>query len=55
MKVGGEGVETRVVDNVLEIRSQTRMLGYLNAESPLMMKAGITPKISLKNVMATTK
>jgi long-chain acyl-CoA synthetase len=34
MKVGGEGVETRVVDHVLEIRSQTRMLGYLNAESP---------------------
>jgi len=34
MKVGGEGVETRVVDNVLEIRSQTRMLGYINAESP---------------------
>jgi acyl-CoA synthetase (AMP-forming)/AMP-acid ligase II len=34
MKVGGEGVETRVVDNVLEIRSQTRMLGYLNAEYP---------------------
>ena len=34
MKVGGEGIETRVVDNVLEIRSQTRMLGYLNAETP---------------------
>lgn len=34
MKVGGEGVETRVIDNVLEIRSQTRMLGYLNAEIP---------------------
>lgn len=34
MKVGGEGVETRVVDNVLQIRSQTRMLGYLNAECP---------------------
>ncbi|MDB0015654.1 fatty acid--CoA ligase family protein [Amylibacter sp.] len=34
MKVGGEGVETRVVDNVLEIRSETRMLGYLNAEMP---------------------
>lgn len=34
MKVGGEGVEIRVIDNVLEIRSQTRMLGYLNAESP---------------------
>ena len=34
MKVGGEGVETRVVDNVLEIRSETRMLGYLNADTP---------------------
>lgn len=34
MRVGGEGVETRVVDNVLEIRSRTRMLGYLNADSP---------------------
>jgi acyl-CoA synthetase (AMP-forming)/AMP-acid ligase II len=34
MKVGGEGVETRVVDNVLEICSKTRMLGYLNAQSP---------------------
>lgn len=34
MKVGGEGVETRVVDSVLQIRSQSRMLGYLNAASP---------------------
>jgi long-chain acyl-CoA synthetase len=34
MKVGGEGVETRVVDNILQIRSKTRMLGYLNAPSP---------------------
>lgn len=34
MKIGGEGVETRVVNNVLEIRSKTRMLGYLNADSP---------------------
>jgi acyl-CoA synthetase (AMP-forming)/AMP-acid ligase II len=34
MKIGGEGVETRVVDHVLQIRSQTRMLGYLNAPSP---------------------
>lgn len=34
MKVGGEGVETRVVDGVLQIRSQTRMLGYMNADSP---------------------
>lgn len=34
MKIGGEGVETRVVDHVLQIRSQSRMLGYLNAASP---------------------
>jgi acyl-coenzyme A synthetase/AMP-(fatty) acid ligase len=34
MKIGGEGVETRVVNNVLQIRSQARMLGYLNAPSP---------------------
>ncbi|UUZ63788.1 acyl--CoA ligase [Polaromonas sp. P1-6] len=34
MKVGGEGVETRAVNNVLQIRSQSRMLGYLNAPSP---------------------
>lgn len=34
MKIGGEGVETRVVDNVLEIRSESRMLGYLNADTP---------------------
>lgn len=34
MKIGGEGVETRVVDNVLQIRSQTRMMGYMNADSP---------------------
>lgn len=34
MKVGGEGVETKVVDGVLKIRSQSRMLGYLNGPSP---------------------
>ncbi|MEO5669315.1 MAG: AMP-binding protein [Ramlibacter sp.] len=34
MKVGGEGVETRVVNGVLQIRSRSRMLGYLNASSP---------------------
>lgn len=34
MKVGGEGVETRTVDDVLHIRSANRMLGYLNAPSP---------------------
>lgn len=34
MKVGGEGIETRVVDRVLEIRSKMKMIGYLNANNP---------------------
>ncbi len=34
VKIGGEGFETRVVDGLLEIRAQSAMLGYLNAESP---------------------
>lgn len=34
MKIGGEGVETRVDGDVLKIRSASRMLGYLNADSP---------------------
>lgn len=34
VRLGGEGVETRIVNDVLEIRSESRMLGYLNARSP---------------------
>jgi long-chain acyl-CoA synthetase len=34
VKVGGEGVETRVKDGVLQIRTPSSMLGYLNAPSP---------------------
>ncbi len=34
VKVGGEGFETRVVDGILWIRSQSAMVGYLNAPSP---------------------
>jgi len=34
VKLGGEGVETKVVDGLLWIRSQSAMLGYLNAPSP---------------------
>jgi len=34
MKIGGEGVQVRVVDGILEIQSESRMLGYLNAPSP---------------------
>ena len=34
MKIGGEGVETKIIDNILHIRSKYRMLGYLNHPSP---------------------
>lgn len=34
VKVGGPGFETRVVDGVLQVRSELAMIGYLNAESP---------------------
>ena len=34
MKIGGEGIETKVVDSVLHIKSNTPMVGYLNAPSP---------------------
>lgn len=36
MKIGGKGVESRVVNGVLEIKSDNRMLGYLNAPSPFV-------------------
>ncbi len=36
MKVGGEGVEIRVVEGRLQILSENRMLGYLNAPSPFL-------------------
>lgn len=34
VKLGGEGVETKVVDGLLWIRTHSAMLGYLNAPSP---------------------
>jgi acyl-coenzyme A synthetase/AMP-(fatty) acid ligase len=34
MQIGGKGIETKIVDNILHIRSENRMLGYLNAPSP---------------------
>ena len=35
VKVGGEGIETRVVDGVLQVRSPSVLLGYLNALTPI--------------------
>ena len=34
MRIGGEGVEWKVENELLLIRSESRMLGYLNASSP---------------------
>ncbi|WP_206109945.1 class I adenylate-forming enzyme family protein [Paenibacillus albicereus] len=34
LRIGGEGIETRIVDGVLHIRSGTAMRGYLNAPNP---------------------
>ena len=34
VRIGGDGVEWRVVDGMLELRSTTAMLGYLDAPSP---------------------
>jgi long-chain acyl-CoA synthetase len=34
VKLGGEGFQTRVVDEILQIRAESAMLGYLNAPSP---------------------
>lgn len=34
VKIGGEGYQTRVIDNMLQIKSDSAMIGYLNAESP---------------------
>jgi acyl-CoA synthetase (AMP-forming)/AMP-acid ligase II len=34
VRLGGEGCEVKVVDGILRIRTETAMLGYLNAPSP---------------------
>lgn len=34
MKLGGEGFETKIVDDILYIKAKSAMLGYLNAPSP---------------------
>ena len=34
VKLGGEGIETRIIDDILQIKSNSTMLGYLNAPNP---------------------
>ncbi len=35
VKLGGEGYETRVVDGILQIKTQSTIIGYLNAPTPI--------------------
>jgi acyl-CoA synthetase (AMP-forming)/AMP-acid ligase II len=35
VKLGGEGYETRVVDDILQIRTRATIIGYLNAPTPI--------------------
>ena len=34
VKLGGEGFQTRVVNDILQVKAESAMLGYLNAPSP---------------------
>lgn len=34
VKVGGAGFETKIIDNILWVRSESNMVGYLNAPNP---------------------
>lgn len=34
VRIGGEGFATRIVDGMLEVKAESAMLGYLNADSP---------------------
>lgn len=34
LKIGGEGYEYKIIDNILFLRTKSSILGYLNAESP---------------------
>ena len=44
MKIGGEGIKTKVIKNILYIQSKSRMLGYLNAPSPFDVKGWYNTK-----------
>ncbi|WP_378950552.1 long-chain fatty acid--CoA ligase [Pelosinus sp. sgz500959] len=35
VKIGGKGFETKIVDDILWVRSEANMVGYLNAPSPI--------------------
>lgn len=35
VKIGGDGFETKVIDNILWVRSEANMVGYLNAPNPI--------------------
>lgn len=44
MKIGGEGIQTKVVNNILFIKSEFAMLGYLNEQNPFDFKGWFNTK-----------
>ena len=54
-KIGGEGLETKVINSILQIRSKTRMLGYLNEDSPFDKDGWFHQKILLNKRMVISK
>jgi len=51
MKIGGEGIETRIADGILQIKTPSAMLGYLNAPSPFTSDGWFDTgdKVEIKN------
>jgi len=48
VKLGGNGIKTRIVNNQLEIKSKTSMLGYLNAPNPFTKDGWFMTKDSVE-------
>lgn len=44
MQVGGEGIETKILKNILYIKAKNRMIGYLNSKSPFDKKGWFCTK-----------
>jgi hypothetical protein len=44
VKIGGEGLETRVIDGILQTKAKSAMLRYLNAPSPFTKDGWFNPE-----------
>ena len=55
LKVGGEGIETKVVDGTLWVRSCWAIVGYLNADNPFDDNGWLnTRRIASKSTVSTS-